>query len=261
MITKKIIRLLDGTVIYFGIPNSPEELDRMYELRYGVYATEKKYIEHRCQEGGAGKDIDDHDRRNTCVYFIAKINDEIVGTARIIKEIPLPTEKDYFQFVTPKRMQAIPPHKRVEIGRIISRPFKVGKYQVPRNMVMLGIFSTLLEYGVENGIDGGYGSMKESAYKKFDRLGVPMRRIRRYKQIFNPESSSDPLVSFFSKDDPVVLLYFLTSEVHKYFNYVFQKSGMFSKAAGNDYIVTKNFPGFFGRIIMYLKLQYYYHAH
>jgi len=67
-------------------------------------------------------DVDKHDKNSKCAYFIASINNEVVGAARVIRENITPMEAEYFDFERPKVLNELPREKIVEIGRIISRP-------------------------------------------------------------------------------------------------------------------------------------------
>ena len=67
-------------------------------------------------------DADKHDKNGKSTYFIASINNEVVGAARVIRENITPMEAEYFDFERPKVLNELPREKIVEIGRIISRP-------------------------------------------------------------------------------------------------------------------------------------------
>ena len=112
--------------IYFGKADKKEELEEIYKLRYEVY-TEKGYIKKESYTNLSERD--DYDLENKCHYFIAKIDDRIIGCIRLIVDNPLPTQK-YFHFNEPEKIRLIPINNRCELGRFIIVPLdkEKGKY-------------------------------------------------------------------------------------------------------------------------------------
>ncbi len=253
MIRKNIIQLKDGTEIVFGIPDKDFEFREMFALRHLVYVSEKNYIP---KENGDGSllEKDRYDLDNKCIYFIATIDDKIVGTARVIRSEPLPSEKDYYQFQTPQKIAKIPPPQRAEIGRIISRPKQKTDKSIPRHLVMLGIFFSMTQYGMEHNILGGYGSIKSSALKKLEKMGIPFYRIKKYSITYNPKTSEDPLKNFFSDSDPVKLIYFLTESVYKYCYQVFHNKKLFKEINNTKYLFNDNRLNFLDMILFKVRL-------
>lgn len=219
--------------IVFGIPDNKKELDKMFNIRTQVYIHEKKYIT------GKNVDIDIHDINKTCTYLIAMVEDKVVGTIRIIEEEILPIQKDYFYFETPKELRNFKNNQIVEIGRIISRPYKVLGYFLPRGLIMLGLFFAGTLYGKANNKMAGYGAIKLYAYKKFKKLHIPIKLIKNYTLKYNPQNSLDPLNNFFKKDDPVIPVYFLVEDLIEYFDFMFNKSGLFYKKDDSIYILSE----------------------
>lgn len=250
MIIRKTILLDNLPQIDFGIAETEEEISEMFKLRYEVYVDEKKYIPNGIYQQNL--DIDEYDKEKACQYFIAKMKGKIVGTLRVIRTEVLPTEKEYFKFETPRNIKNIPRNQRAEIGRIISRPTKLLNIPVPRSLVMLGLFYAAAEYGVENNILGGYGSLKSSALKKFSMLNIPIHKIRNSKLVYQP-NSSDPLKNFFSKEDPVVLVYFITEEVLSKLRGIFGKDKYFEKVDSNTFKYKAYRPNFIDKIIFVLS--------
>jgi len=251
MIIKKIIRLPQGLEINFGIPDNQAELNGMFSLRHKVYVEEKKYIPAGLND--IDQDIDEHDKNKECTYFIAKIGDNIVGTTRTIKSAVLPTEKDYFYFDKPNALIGFKPDDMVEIGRIISRPHQFVNDKIPRGIVMMGLMFVMVEFAKENGIFGGFGSIKKRAFEKLKNNGIPMHLIKKYKPKFDPENSNDPLKNFFNKEDPVIPLYFIVDEVAKYFERVFNRSKFFENIGYNIYLFKDFKMNFMQKIIFRLN--------
>ena len=161
-------------IIYFGLPDNQRELDETFRLRFKIYA-EKNYIDS--SKFPNGLEEDEHDFNNQCSYFIAKIDEQIIGFVRIIKDNVLPTEK-YFKFFEPEAIKNIPDYQRCELGRLIVAPFtdKNGKY-LPRHIVLLFLIKSLVDFGIKNNILGGYAFIKDKLKKKFKKLRIPIYLI------------------------------------------------------------------------------------
>ena len=220
--------------IAFGVAETQEEKEEIYKLRYRVYVERERYI--TTQNIPVDKlEIDSYDREDKCIYFIAKVKEELVGTVRIIKMNPLPIQKNYYSFEEPEEMKKISDDKKFEIGRLIS----TGKYKnisLPRHLVMLGLFDSILIYTKDKDIEAGYGAIKEKILRKISKLSIPFREIKKYKSIFI-ENSEDPLDNFFNNpNDPVCPIYFLRSEAEQYFSRLFASSFLFKKTDKNKYI-------------------------
>lgn len=252
MILYKTIIFGNGQKVEFGIPNTDIEIKKMFDLRFKVYVKEKKYV---TDSDDPMADADKHDKNGKSIYFIASINNEVVGTARIIRENITPMEADYFNFEKPKVLNELPREKIVEIGRIISRPYQITGIKVPRSLVMLGIVSTMTEFGEKQGVVGGYGAMKMSAFRKFVKLNVPVHKIKNARLKFDKIKTDDPLSNFFNNDDPVVPLYFLMKEISTYTDTIFNHSRLFRKIGTNLYEFQSSGLGFLNRLILFFTLK------
>ena len=89
--------------IVFGEAITNEELQEVYRFRYDVYS-DKDYIDKDKYSYGIEKD--EYDEQRFCRYFVAKINERLIGTIRIITCDPLPTEYS-FSFEEPEIMKSI----------------------------------------------------------------------------------------------------------------------------------------------------------
>ena len=66
--------------IFFGIPEGKKELDEMFKFRY------KSYLRHNyIDKNNSERDVDEYDNGRSS-YFVAKVNDKLIGTARIIRD-------------------------------------------------------------------------------------------------------------------------------------------------------------------------------
>jgi len=243
------IKTKQGT-LFMGQPDKQEEYDQMFKLRKQVYVLEKGYIPDNGQE----KDIDQHDKDNECTYYIAVLKDKVVGTIRVINTEMLPTEKDYFSFERPEEVKKM--KNIVEIGRIISRPYKITGIRLPRNIIILGLLYVFMKDALIKDIEGGYGSMKTSAFQKLKKNMIPMHRIKNYSLKYNSQKTDDPLQNFFSEEDPVVPLYFKTHEVKPVFEIFFETKKFFEWLDPYTLRFLGNKPNFFDKIKMFFMTKF-----
>ncbi len=198
----------DYVIAEFGFPNNDKELKEMYKLRNDVYI-KKNYIDKNYYQSGL--DIDKYDKENKCVYFIAKINNQIIATARLIKDKYLPTEKDCFDFQEPEQIKKINRSRRAEISRLIV--IHPHGYFLPRHLIMFGIFDEICNYCLNNNIEGGYGFIKDKLKDKLLKIKAPIYFIENFKQKYRGEL----LYRYFNNpSDPVWPIYYLTNDFYKY---------------------------------------------
>lgn len=237
MITFKEIQLNikgEQKIIQLGFPTTPEEFNKMYELRYLVYK-EKDYIDENYFP--EHKDIDDYDREKMCDYLIAKIDDELIGTIRLIKGSILPIKNDCFSFNDPDILKQIPDENKMEAGRLVIKKYDIRGQHLPRNLVLLGLMLLVVEYGLKNNIQMCYAFIKKSLKTKLDKLSAPIHYIEPYKIIYNKE----PLKKYFNQvDNPVYPVYFLDSEMKKFIQKIFYKTSIFKKINENKYELKNN---------------------
>ncbi|MCS7201028.1 MAG: hypothetical protein NZ822_02700 [Patescibacteria group bacterium] len=212
--------------IHFGIPDNNWELKEMFSLRFNVYSA-KNYIDPNKYPEKLEKDSYDTEGKST--YFIAKVESEnkIVSSARLIQDIPLPTEL-YFRFSKPKLIEEIPPNKMVEVGRLITIPFKVNNKQfLPRHIITLLTLKTIFDYAVENEYLGGYAFIKKSLERKLDIINFPIKKIKNFTLNY---PNDGPLYNYFHQpQDPVIPVYYLNDEINNYFKKFFDSRLFFNK--------------------------------
>jgi len=147
--------------VHFGVANTNEEKVDMFKLRYEIYVKKKSYIPQELIKNNL--EIDSYDESNSCEYFIAKINDQIIGTLRLIKMWPLPIIKNYFKFEESEQIKKLKPEQKIEIGRLISIGKSGDKY-FPRHLIPLGLFYSVVKYSKMHDIEAGYGAIKKYVY-------------------------------------------------------------------------------------------------
>jgi N-acyl-L-homoserine lactone synthetase len=226
MITHRILSVeVGGTneVISFGVPDTEQELKQMFQFRYREYL-KRGYIDANRFTDQMEKDEYDDGRS---IYFIAMCKDAIIGTIRLIKSFPLPTELD-FSFVEPACLTNIPVNQRAEFGRFIIVPLdrQKGKY-LPKGLIMLTMFDVLLSFCSTNNILGGYSFIKQSLYKKMIRLKMPVQVISQYSQKYPKDGV---LYNYFNQpNDPVIPIVFIVSDFKKYLKKITHSSLFFER--------------------------------
>lgn len=227
----------DKKNIFFGIPDTKEELNAMYSLRYKVYS-KKGYIDK--VEFKEGMEVDEYDKENKCVYFIAKIDDKIIGTVRVISDDFLPTEKECFLFEEPDQIGKIPRNKRIEFGRLIAIPYDESRsIYLPRHVVMLFLFKSVITYLIDNKVMGGYAFIKNKLKEKLEKIKVPFHRIKKYEQVY---SEKGILYNYFNQpDDKVIPIYFIVDELDGYIKKALNNRFMFTSTNKREFVLKNNF--------------------
>jgi len=145
-----------------GYPDTDEERDAMFRLRTEVYRRDG-YIT-------AENDKDEYDLDNKCVYFIAKIDEKLVGAGRVIIDDPLPTEV-YFDFKEPGEIARIPRNKRCEISRL------VGVAKGMNHLISLSVVKAMIEWAKENDCRGGYSFVQSYLVQILSSIRFPIHII------------------------------------------------------------------------------------
>ncbi len=219
--------------INFGIPDSQEELNEMFKLRFEIYKN-KNYIDPEKFENNM--DIDQYDKDNKCVYFIAEVNKAIIGTARLIIDYPLPTQI-YFDFEEPLEIQNIPIDQRAEISRLVIKPYKLNNNRyLPRHITMLMLFKTIADYSMVNNYKAGYAFVKSRLFEKLKLIKIPFYVIKNYKQRYPKDGI---LYKYFNDpNDPVIPIYYFLDEITEFFEKIFNFRLFFIKKG--NLIIMKN---------------------
>lgn len=236
----------DGNIIYFGTADNEQELQEIFKQRYEVYS-KMGYISKDLFPDGIEKD--EYDERKKCDYFVAEFNNQIIGSARLIKDYYLPTEKDCFKFKEPPRIKEIPRDKRGEISRlIVTRP---QNESLPPYLIILGIFDSILKVAFEQDKRGGYSFIKESLRKKLEKIRIPFHIIKPYIQIY----SKKHLFSYFNNSvDTVTPIYYLRDEAREYLDRIFYNKRIFKKNDDNKFLYLLDSPW---KFLFYTNLSHF----
>ena len=193
----------------FGMPQNSTEVGEMFDFRYRVYR-EKGYIDPKQVEN----DIDEYDRNGCCQYFVAKRDDSIIGTMRLIQDAALPIF-NYFRFDERDDFQRVPRGKRCEIGRlIVSHCGQDTGGLLPRGLVTLFLIKCAADYAKKQDIKLHLAFIKSKLQRKMKKRKMPVNHIQKYEQ-YCP--AGDLLYDYFNNpQDPVAPVYFLTGEFERY---------------------------------------------
>jgi len=222
--------------IFFGLAETKEEIEQVYNLRYSVYS-KKEYI--FSEKYPNKKETDEYDLNNQSIYFIARYNNEIFACIRLIRSNPLPTQVIY-TFNEPLELINTPTQYKVELGRfIITKPNNLNLF-FPRGIVLIFLFLTIMQYCKQNHYVGGYAFIKQSLEKKMSKLKIPFYKIIYHTKNINRQ---DVLYKYFTqKEDPVMPVFFLETQFSKYIN----------KIIGNNFIILRKRDGLYKlRYIVY----------
>ncbi len=218
-------------VIYFGIPTIKKELEEMFCLRYEVYKIRGYLNVDRLNSNLL--DRDEYDLNGKCYYFIAKIDNKIIGNVRLIKDNTLPTEK-CFKFKEPAEIKKIPRDKRGELSRLIVIPYSKKEY-LPRHLILFFLINSVIEFSFKNEILGGYSFITKKLYNKLKKLRVPIHTINSYIKIYPKEGILYPY--FHQKDNPIIPIYYLRDEVGVFIENIFNKKNIFGKLTKNKFVL------------------------
>lgn len=215
--------------ILVGSPDNDEEREEMYALRYRVYLR-KHYINPN--DFTEPLDIDEYDKEGKCDYFIAKVNDQIFGSVRLIEDNPLPVEC-YFEYEEPSSLKGVEVGERSEISRLVVEPYQINGNFLPRNVVTLLLFSCIIDHAIANGRRIGLAFVKASLSKKLKRLKVPFYYFPHFKQCY---PASGVLYKYFNDiSDPVIPIYVFVGEINEFLEDILKKSRMFVSNQENVY--------------------------
>ncbi len=224
-----------NNIISFGEVDNSQELNEAFELRYSVYK-ERGYIDSQIYP--EGKEKDNFDILGKCHYFIAKIDQKIIGFIRVITDDPLPTEK-YFTFQEPEVMKFIRRDSRFELGRFIIIPVDKEKNEfLPRGLVMLFLLNTILSFALKNNLSGGYSFVKRTLYQKMKRRHMPVGEIANYTEIYPKDGV---LKKYFNqRNNPVIPIYFTSADFRNYLYKHINCSLLFTAENESTYILKSN---------------------
>lgn len=129
------------------IATSEEELNQGYHIRYKVFIEELQFA---LKEGYPDKlEKDEYDFLDTTVHFIAKVDEEAVGTARLIKPNREMTENNQIFGLPMEDLFDLSRYKKMEFT-----PLEVSRSSIIKNkrssIIILDIWKICINYCIEN---------------------------------------------------------------------------------------------------------------
>lgn len=233
-----VVTLDDGEhTILFGKPTTEAEYNMMYELRHAEYAR-RGYIVGEHTSKKAERDSFD-DLPNTQHFIALYDNHKVIGTVRVISQDVLPTEEYFEDLMVPDYIKGLQSNEKLELGRlIVVPPDRDGRVFLPRNVVMLFMFSTLTQYGLERGYRGGLSFVKESLLKKLEKVQFPIKTLTFSKQHYPDGGVLFPY--FNQSEDPVTPIAFSLEEVATFCDKLITNRFVFKHESAERYRLQSN---------------------
>jgi N-acyl-L-homoserine lactone synthetase len=147
-------------MLYLKKVESDDEISEVYKLRYNVYCQEKKFEEEN--EFPDQLEIDEYDVY--AVHFLAKKNDRVVGTARMILNNPIgfPAEKHCKLDIS---LEGMKKERTVEVSRFAISKEAARSTGCNRQEIVLGLIREIVQEGRRLGIKYFYAAMAKSFQK------------------------------------------------------------------------------------------------
>ncbi len=221
----------DNKTIMFGVAD-PSDAEDIFRLRYKVYA---KYNYLNLKLFPKKKESDGNDFDGSSVYFIAKVEDRILGFVRLIQGKNLPIKNNY-TFTPPEDISSSDRKHTVELGRLIIDKYSEDQY-FPRNIILLFLISVLVEYCKENSIYFAYSFLKQRLIKKLNLLKIPHVIFNKYILKYPKTGPMAPY--FFDESDPALPGYFKLQDMQKYVDKTLKNKLLFKKS-GDTFFLKRN---------------------
>jgi N-acyl-L-homoserine lactone synthetase len=249
----------EGKTVFFGIPDTEEELGEMFRLRYEVHAAMGELDSLKCP-GRIYRD--ECDSSGTSLYCIAKLNNEIIGAVRLTIKGELLTEK-FFQFNKPKELSDFSDNEIGEVYWLSVRSLTKSGDFISWYMTALFLCYCLTDIAAANGIKAAYSFYRKSWYFKLARIKVPVHEFAPSGKNF--PAQGPPAVYFKKKYDPVVPLHVFTGETQTHLEKLLANRFLFRRDSPYHWVLLSNIPlrlaefwyffaGYFDRIRLILNV-------
>jgi N-acyl-L-homoserine lactone synthetase len=224
-------------IIYFGMPNNQKEFEEMFRLRYEIFSQKGYILKEFFPEG---LEQDEYDIKGKCYYLIAKIDNQIIGTARLIKSETLPAEKECFRFIEPKEMKEIPSEKKVEVSRVIAKSYKIHDKFLPRHLILLGLLDSIFYFAQKKDFKGGYSFVRKSLKEKLEKLKIPFHQINHFTVLKSHKYLEKYKGYFEDPKEPPIPIYYIRDEMKNFFEKVFNNTKIFRKIDERKFELKRN---------------------
>ncbi len=152
--------------------DNEEELSEVYKLRYNVYCREKKFEPESAYPSRL--EMDEYDAYS--IHFIAKINNEVVGTARLIlnNAFGFPIEKSCSLDISIRGRKK---RQTAEISRLAVSKEIVKSSGYNRHGIVLGLFREMYRESKNLGIKYFYAAMGKGLQRLLIKCGIKFFQI------------------------------------------------------------------------------------
>ena len=159
-------------MLYFKKVESEDEFSEVYKLRYNVYCQEKKFEQEN--EHPDQIEVDEYDVY--AVHFLAKKNDRVVGTARMILNNPIgfPAEKHCKLNISIEGMKK---ERTVEVSRFAISKDAARSTGCNRQEIVLGLIREIYQEGRRLGVKYFYAAMCKGFQKVLLNCGIMFLQV------------------------------------------------------------------------------------
>ena len=159
-------------MLYFKKVESEDEFSEVYKLRYNVYCQEKKFEQEN--EHPDQIEVDEYDVY--AVHFLAKKNDRVVGTARMILNNPIgfPAEKHCKLNIS---IEGLKKERTVEVSRFAISKDAARSTGCNRQEIVLGLIREIYQEGRRLGVKYFYAAMCKGFQKVLLNCGIMFLQV------------------------------------------------------------------------------------
>lgn len=154
-------------MLTFHKVDTEKELERIYRLRYRIYCLEKGFEPKEKYPDGI--EMDEYDVYS--IHFVAKVNGEAVGTARLILNNPIgfPAEKYCKVNIAAFNIRK---ERTVEISRFAVSNELTRARMIDRTKIMIGLFRELYQETKQLGVEHLCAAMGKGLQRLLCRFGI-----------------------------------------------------------------------------------------
>jgi N-acyl-L-homoserine lactone synthetase len=154
-------------MLLFKKTETENELKEVYKLRFKVYCQEKKFESEGEYE--SQYEIDEYDVYS--IHFIAKVNDDIVGTARLILNNPIgfPVEKNCKLDISMDKKRS---GQTAEISRLAVSKQLIKSAGHLRKGLLIGLIGEMYKESKILGIECFYAAMGRGLQRMLMNCGI-----------------------------------------------------------------------------------------
>jgi N-acyl-L-homoserine lactone synthetase len=157
------------------IVTHPQELHRIYRLRYSVYCEERAFLP--TADYPEGLERDDYDPRAKCFAAFDR-DDEVAGSVRLVLDAAgagFPFQRHCPLF---ENASLPPSHSAGEVSRLVlNQRCRTPPGGGDTGTVILTVYREMYQYSLQQGVDYWYAAMERPLVRMLSRIGVEFERI------------------------------------------------------------------------------------